>query len=154
MKIIVLQGAPASGKSTRAMELLKENPSAVIVSRNAIRHGTGTYWAPKREDYITDIEEYSVKRALGKMYDVIIDATNLDPVSLTRWKSIAVRYNAELIMEPVYASMETCIKRDANPNRSHHVGEKVIRAFFTKYKDQLTPPVKEEDKEEEIIELL
>lgn len=42
-KIIVLQGPPACGKSTKARELIKEYESdkAVIVCRDSIREGCG-----------------------------------------------------------------------------------------------------------------
>ena len=47
--MIVLQGCPASGKSTWAKEFIKDKPNWVIVSRDEIREGTGKYWVPSRE---------------------------------------------------------------------------------------------------------
>ena len=42
-KILVLQGAPASGKSTYARELTSQDKSYVIVSRDEIRAARGQY---------------------------------------------------------------------------------------------------------------
>lgn len=43
IKILVLQGPPASGKSTFAKEFVKDKPDWIIVSRDEIREGTGKY---------------------------------------------------------------------------------------------------------------
>jgi predicted kinase len=42
-KIIVLQGVPASGKSTWAKEYVKDKPDWVIVNRDSIIEATGQY---------------------------------------------------------------------------------------------------------------
>lgn len=52
-KILVLQGPPASGKSTCARGLVKNNRDWVIVSRDAIRESRGDYWIPEQESYIS-----------------------------------------------------------------------------------------------------
>ena len=51
-KILVLQGPPASGKSTCARGLIKNNKEWVIVSRDSIRESRGDYWVPEQEDYV------------------------------------------------------------------------------------------------------
>ena len=86
-KILVLQGVPASGKSTYARELAEKNESYVIVNRDSIRESRGNYWIPKQEDYISDIEEFEVRAAINRKLNVIIDATNLNP------KTIAAKSN-------------------------------------------------------------
>ena len=55
LKILVLQGVPASGKSTFARSLVLKDKSYVIVSRDAIREARGDYWIPEHEDYISKL---------------------------------------------------------------------------------------------------
>ena len=56
-KLFIMQGIPASGKSTIARKLQEESPTTrVIVSRDAIRHARGVYWVPEQEKYISQIE--------------------------------------------------------------------------------------------------
>ena len=95
-KLLILQGAPASGKSTFARQLAHEDKSYVIVNRDSIRNSRGDYWIPSQEDYITSIEEFSIKNALGRGYNVIVDATNLNPITINKWKVIADEFNAEI----------------------------------------------------------
>ena len=60
MKIIVLQGAPASGKSTWAREFVKGKPEWIIVCKDALREGKGDYWVPVHEQYIKSLEAAAV----------------------------------------------------------------------------------------------
>ena len=43
MKLIILTGPPASGKSTFAKQYIQEHPDTKIVSRDEIRHRFGEY---------------------------------------------------------------------------------------------------------------
>lgn len=43
MKILVLQGVPASGKFTWAKEFVSSRLGWVIISRDSIRESTGNY---------------------------------------------------------------------------------------------------------------
>ena len=137
-KLLILQGAPASGKSTFARQLAHEDKSYVIVNRDSIRNSRGDYWIPSQEDYITSIEEFSIKNALGRGYNVIVDATNLNPITINKWKVIADEFNAEIEFKMFEISFEDAIARDKL--RDNSVGEKVIKEFFRKYfPEKLTP---------------
>lgn len=63
-KILVLQGPPASGKSTYARGLIKNNKEWVIVSRDSIRESRGDYWVPEQEDYVSSVEELQIRSAI------------------------------------------------------------------------------------------
>ena len=66
MKLIILQGPPASGKSTIATKWQSEDPNnRFIVSRDALRHARGQYWIPEQEDLITRFELYMIREALA-----------------------------------------------------------------------------------------
>ena len=134
-KIIVLQGVPASGKSTWAKDYIKSHPDTVIVSRDAIREGTGTYWNPDHEQYITEMEEYAVLQAWKNHLDVIIDATNLNPKTITKWNELAKSTNSVILFKMFDISYEEAIKRDEQrkKNGGRSVGKDVIKRFFKNY---------------------
>ncbi len=139
--LIVLQGTPACGKSTKAAEWQATDPvNRVIVSRDALRHARGQYWVPEQEEFITKVEGTMVRHALACGLDVIIDATNFNPAYLYRWDQIVEEHekkypDSHVRVEHwmVHEHLATCLLRDGNPDRPHHVGEDVICAFHKKY---------------------
>lgn len=147
-KMIVLQGPPACGKSTRAQELLTEYGSdkAVIVCRDSIREACGEYWVPSRENYISDIEKCAVIAALEHNMIPIIDATNLNPKTIEKWKKIAENYQVEIQWVSVVVPYQEALKRDSNPDRKRPVGKKVLRDFYKKYYPHLIAPMSDDRK--------
>jgi predicted kinase len=134
-KIIVLQGVPACGKSTWAKKYVKDHPDTVIVCRDSIREGTGTYWNPDHEDYISTIEEVSIRAAITAGLDVIIDATNLNPKTIEKWNGLAKSTGSEIEFKLFEISYEEALARDEQRKKEggRSVGKEVIRRFFKKY---------------------
>ena len=131
-KIIVMQGPPAAGKSTLAKQIYDSDPSKyVIVSRDSIRESRGQYWIPDQESYISEIEEFEVRTALKHNLIPIIDATNLNPVTIDKWKKVAEEEDAEIDFKLVYVPFKTAVERDKQ--RDRQVTEKVIKRFYLKY---------------------
>ena len=130
-KILVLCGPPASGKSTYAREFIKGKTDWVIVNRDSIREGRGNYWVPSQEDYISDLEEFSVRAAIKRNYNVIIDATNLNPKTQEKWRKIATETKSSIEFKEFYITFKEALERDKNRERS--VGEKVLKNFYLKY---------------------
>ena len=131
-KLLILQGIPASGKSFFAKQWVEESPETrVIVSRDSIRRGLGVYWVPSREVLVSSIEEHSVFEALDMGYNVCLDATNLNPNYLEKWKEIADLLNSPIEYKKFDISLEEALERDKN--REFPVGEKVINQFYNKY---------------------
>lgn len=130
------------------MELLVEYGSdkAVIVCRDSIREACGEYWVPSRENYISDIEKGAVIAALEHDMIPIIDATNLNPKTIEKWKNIAEEYKAEIEWIEVVESYQEALKRDSNPNRKRPVGKKVLRNFYMKYYPHLIAPMSDDRK--------
>ena len=92
-KLLILQGIPASGKSTFAKEWAKEDPiKRIVISRDSIRHMLGQYWVPTRECLVSEIELQSVISGLSRDYDVCIDATNLNLKYLQKWLNLITNY--------------------------------------------------------------
>lgn len=130
-KILVLQGVPASGKSTWAKEFVKNKKDWVIVSRDSIRESTGNYWVPSREDYISYVEEVQVISALDNDLNVVIDATNLNPKTIDKWKNIASKLDCEITFQMFEIDFKTALERDSN--RERRVGKNTLEQFFSKY---------------------
>ena len=145
-KMIVLQGPPACGKSTKAKELLEQYgvDKAVIVCRDSIREGCGEYWVPERENYITKLENTAVDMALQSGLIPIIDATNLNEKTKNKWIRIAEGHNVEIEWIEVVVPYQEALKRDSNPDRKRPVGKKVLRSFYTRYYPDLIAPMTDE----------
>lgn len=130
----ILQGPPASGKSTKAWEIYgRDVENSVIVNRDAIRRARGDYWVPSQEKFITDVERFMAEAALERGYNVIIDATNLNPHNLLFWEVLAAGHNAEVEKIRCETPYDVCVAQDMISTRTQHVGESVIKNFFDKY---------------------
>ena len=91
----------------------------------------GDYWVISRESLISQYEELMVKTAINNGYNVIIDATNLNPKTISKWKSIAKELQCNLEYKEFIIPYKEAIKRDKN--RELQVGEDTIRIFYRKY---------------------
>lgn len=78
-KLIIMSGAPGSGKSTYAKQMIEKNPKTVIVSRDNIRFGLlqegESYFSHENE--VLKIFYTSIIHYLSSNYDVIADASHL-----------------------------------------------------------------------------
>lgn len=134
-KMIVLTGPPASGKSTLARVLVEEESPAIIVNRDDIRDMCGKYWVPEREDLITKLENGAVIAGLESGYNVIIDATNLNPKVVKKWYKIVEDLQATIEFIDLRVSKEVAIARDEKRRSEgkRFVGEVVINRFYNRY---------------------
>ena len=130
-KILVLQGVPASGKTTWAKEFVTGREDWVIISKDSIRESTGNYWVPSRENYISEVEELQVKSAIKNNLNIILDSTNLNPKVIEKWKNLAEETNSEIEFKPFKIDFKTALERDGN--RPRPVGKKVLEDFFSRY---------------------
>ena len=130
-RLIILKGCPASGKSTWARDFIKGKKDWVIVNRDSIREGRGDYWIPEQEGYISDLEEFHIRKALERGLNVIIDATNLNPNTQEKWNNLAKGFSITPEYREFIISYKEALERDSK--RERPVGKKVIRDFFNKY---------------------
>lgn len=141
-KVIFTLGLPGSGKSTWAKAYCEKNKDWVRVNRDDLRNMRGQYWLPKQEELISDWELHCIQSALAEGYNVIVDATNLNPVYHDKLKKELVEryyYDPEYELQPSDIStksfldvpLSTCIKNDLK--RPNSVGEQVIRGMYDKY---------------------
>jgi len=136
-KVYLTRGLPASGKTTWAKELLASQPNLVRANRDTIRlamFSDSNPWRPAKEKDVTKQEERIVETALGTNRSVVIDDTNLSAKTVSRWYSIARKYNAEvLIQDFTETPLTTCIERDRLRQGKERVGEVVIQNMALRY---------------------
>lgn len=133
-KLIICRGIPASGKSTWAKKLLKENPNKwKRVNRDSIRYMTEyKYWNPDNEPLVSDIMNAAIKSALNRGFNVIVDNTNLSAKYIKNLRKIAENIG-DIIVEEKYfdISLPEALRRDKD--RERKVGKDVLTKFYKTY---------------------
>ena len=121
MKIIMLKGLPASGKSTWARARQEEGGNFLVISKDEIRKMFGGYKS-KREKDVLRIRNELIRAGIQLKRNVIVDDTNLNPKherylrQLSRELGVKFEINDDFMNVPP----EECIKRDI------HRGEKAV----------------------------
>lgn len=121
MKIIMLKGLPASGKSTWAKERALEG-NYLVISKDEIRKMFGGKWTPKKEKDVLYIRNNLTKLGIQMKKNIIIDDTNLNPKHERYFKQLAkdLKVKFEINDSFLEVSPEECIRRDL------HRGEKAV----------------------------
>jgi predicted kinase len=159
-KLIVLQGPPCSGKSTWAREYVKNNKDTIIVSRDSFRlQFCGNDYSrmfvdmdKTKEDLITSLENTAIESALQSGYNVIVDATNLNPKTINRMYKLADGANLtkeDIEFKEFYIPFRDAVERDRlrKASTGQYVGKRVLQSFYEryypeKYKEELEKTVK------------
>jgi len=152
-KITILQGLPASGKSTWAKEqILKSHGRTKMVNKDDLRALLDVNkWTRDNEKFVLKVRDSIIGEAMSKGLDVIVDDTNLSPKHISHitviveiWNKTGVeaemltdgrikhtQYTVEVNDSFLQVPYKECVKRDlARPNS---VGEKVIRGMWLQY---------------------
>lgn len=135
-RLIILQGPPASGKSTWAREQQAKDPiHTVIVNRDSIRNGRGVYCIPSQEDYVTAIEDASIKAGLDAGYTVIVDSTNLCEAAITRVAELEKEYGLKAEYKEFYVPFSVAVERDRKRGLlgGTSIGQHAVKRFYSKY---------------------
>lgn len=146
LRFLLLQGLPASGKSTYAKELVKQG-GWVRLNKDDIRESMFGGFRKKNEKNVFRLEQVMAEAAIRSGFNVVIDDTNLNPKVLNSWLGdktnfglaeklkvdLNVHHNTELKIDikQFVVPLQECIRRDAARERS--VGERVIRRMFFDY---------------------
>ena len=129
-KLLMMRGLPASGKTTRAKEIMKSAGNNLIrVNRDQLRpmlHGD-TKWSGKKEKVTRYVQKSIVSDMLSNNYSVIVDDTNLRDADRERWSQVAHTYNAKFEIVDMDTPYEHCINRD--DARMDAVGAHVITSM-------------------------
>lgn len=129
--LIIMVGAPASGKSTWAKDFASKN-NVVLVSTDSIRAEIGTGEADQSVSYAAfNIARGRVDRALSTGKNAIIDATSVNKKARKDWIELAKKHNAFTVAVTFEVPREELYRRDAQ--RDRHVGKEIIDKFSNKY---------------------
>src|SRR5690242_3129636 len=121
--LVIMRGLPASGKSTRARELVR-NKGYKRLNRDDLRAMIDDgKWSKHYEKDIKTAELALAHFYLSINHGVIIDDTNLSPSTVEMWQNFAEANNASWTIEDLTdVPLDECIKRDQK--RPNYVGEK------------------------------
>jgi len=132
MKLILLQGLPASGKSTAAKEIVSTG-NYVRINRDLLREMLHyNKWSPKNEDVTIAVAKAAATAALKAGKNVIIDDTNLSPKVVEMWKTLAataLEFPVTVEITKIDTPIEECIKRDEARKQK---GERFVGPFVIK----------------------
>ena len=123
MKIIMLKGLPASGKSSWAREQQAQGGNYFVVSKDEIRKMFGGY-SPKREKDVLRIRNELIRTGIALKRNIIVDDTNLNPKHERFLKQLSKELGVKFELNDDFMEVppEECIKRDL------HRGEKAVGA--------------------------
>lgn len=136
LKVIITRGLPASGKSTYALQWVKEDPdNRVMIEKDAIRKDGRLFkdgvYVHKRGDEGIVIKERDrlIHKALQAGKSVVSSDTNLVQKHVAQISAIARKYSAKVeIVSFLDVPLKDLIERDLE--RKDSVGEQVIRRMF------------------------
>lgn len=137
MKLVMLKGLPASGKTTYAATVCKEQ-NWKRVNRDLIRtmlHFDS--WTGKNESVTVDIEKMVARELIMKGFNVIVDDCNLNPKNADMWKEVAKSAKVEFSTKNFDTPYTDCMYRDLLREKS--VGEHVIANMAFQYSLQGIP---------------
>jgi len=142
-KLVILKGLPSSGKSTKALEIMRSNPNAIRVNMDLLREmlffikrnkNDGEEWTSSKEKLTKRVQFQIIKFLLDNHKMVIIDNCNLNPDTIKKFEKIAYEGNRKFEIIEVDTPVDVCVERDKK--RENGVGEAVIREYAIKHGKQ------------------
>jgi predicted kinase len=135
-KMIIMKGLPASGKSTKAKELVAQG-NTVRINKDLIRTMLHfDKFTGHNESMTRDAARTLAHFFLGDGKNVIIDDTNLNPSTVQSWVDLAKELNAKIqYADLTDVPLEDCVRRDAA--REKKVGAHVIKKMALQHLDYL-----------------
>jgi predicted kinase len=152
----ILKGLPASGKSTFARDLVKNNPGQYKrINKDELRAMLDeSKFSKGNEKFILRTRDWLIVEALNEGKHVIIDDTNLAPRHQARIEQVVREYRKETGHEVQIktkffdVSVEECIKRDLARSRS--VGEKVIKDMYQRFIAEKEPEFRYKEQDQKL----
>lgn len=140
-KLIMLKGLPASGKSTRAKEIVGYG-NYVRVNRDLLREMLHFgVWSGRNEDVIVHAEKDLALLAFARGKNVVVDDCNLNPKNEAMWRGFVDEaknaYQATFEVESIKTPLYQCIMRDEVRDKA--VGAHVIMNMALQYGYDETP---------------
>ena len=137
-KLVLLVGIPGAGKTTYATKYIKENPNTIHLSSDSIRKelwGSESIQGDNNE--IFSLMHDRAIEALNNGQNVIHDATNMTRKDRSYIIELCPKF-VQIEAHIIWAPIETCIKRDANRERTvgKEVIDKMLKRFQAVYYDE------------------
>lgn len=130
-KLIIMKGLPASGKSTKAKELIADYGNTVRINKDLLRTMLHFDKFNGKNESVTNEASKELARAfLIAEMNVIVDDTNLNPKVIQGWRSLAESLNEDgthvklEYVDMTGVDIDECILRDYEREKS--VGKDVI----------------------------
>jgi predicted kinase len=113
-KILILQGIPASGKSTWSKQFLKDNPRYLRVNRDGIRRTLiGDTYDVRVEKIVTQLQESMMETILGQGKNVLLDNTSVKESYINEILNLARRIgNVDVATKIFDTPFEECCRRN------------------------------------------
>jgi predicted kinase len=134
LKVLILIGVPASGKSTWSLDFVRTNPDWVRVSRDDFRFMLKgqPVCDPRIELLINTIQDSVILDALAKGINVVIDNTNLKKKYIEHFAKLVQPY-ASVEFQIFDISLNEALERDES--REKKVGKEVLERMFKQYEN-------------------
>lgn len=140
MKLLMLVGPPASGKTTWANALCTKCNDFFRVNKDDIRLellgvAKGTE-RPQREvkrserEIVIPERDRRIRALLAAGQSVVVDDTNLADKHIVALKQLADEYGADFEIRRFETSLEDCVNRNAARPEDERVPEHVIRSMY------------------------
>lgn len=146
--LLILQGLPASGKSTYAVKWVNEDPEHRLrINQDSIRRMFGKYWLEdkiqlkKRESITSNITMELLKQSMFNQFDIVLDNINLNTKLLGTIEDYVNYFNIKFADLQAYKivyklfkePLQTLIDRDSK--RDISIGANVITNLYNRYYD-------------------
>ena len=131
-KLIIMRGLPASGKSTKAKEIVEQGGNYVRLNRDLLRTMLHfNKWSGNNEAQTIVAMKSLARTYLTGGVSVVVDDTNLGDKHRQSWSSIAQECDAKFEVVDMETSLSECLIRDLN--RDQRVGNAVILCMALQY---------------------
>ena len=142
-KVIICKGIQSSGKTTWALDWVKENPiKRVRVNRDSIRKMFGKYWLPDRENLIKCIRNACIEEAILDGYDVVSDDMNLSDNTINELVELikSIKPNISIEYKLFNTPLKDCLIRVDNRNKhlpeNERISSSVVISTYNTFKQK------------------
>lgn len=136
LRILILKGCPASGKSSFCKDLMKkESGKWKRINNDSLRESIDiSEFSTSNEKIIKNLRDHLLREFIKKDYNVIIDNVNATSQHFDDVVKVAKTFNKDVYIteKPFYVELEEAIARDSKREDKAKVGEEVVRKFWKK----------------------
>jgi predicted kinase len=134
LTVFIFKGAPASGKSSAARELMRKEPGKWRrINNDALREAMdfGVYSA-ENEKTLRRTREFLLKDFLKSGFNVVVDNVNAGKrhfEDICKWVA-SLNIDVQVVEKIFYCPLEELLRRDGERTGNAKVGEKIVERWF------------------------